>query len=410
MAYQATDILIVGAGPGGCMAALFLAKQGIPSILLDKATFPRDKICGDALSGKVVEVLKKYNPDLVQELQAQPFALDSWGVTFVAPNLQSLNLPFLSTKKMEHAPGFLAKRLDFDHFLVQQVKQQPLIQLMENCEYKKIIPQQDGIRLELSNGTSILTRLLIAADGAYSLATKQLANIRMEPKHYCAGLRAYYKNVKNLDPQNYIELIFLKEFLPGYLWIFPLANGEANVGVGMRSDVLRKKKLDLKKAMMETLHNHPFLKDRFKDAELIGKIHGYGLPLASKKRVLSGDRFLLVGDAASLIDPFTGEGIGNAMLSAMFAAQTAIEALQQHNFSTQFLKTYDRKVYERLGAELKTSTILQKLVNYPWLFNWVVKRANNSPTLKNTISAMFEDINLRKQFKNPLFYLKLLFN
>src|SRR5688572_26320535 len=115
-----TDVLITGAGPAGASAALFLAKKGIACVVADKMKFPRDKICGDALSGKVVEVLNKLNPLLVDELKHNDNFLGSWGVTFVAPNGEALRVPFKTKKGNNTAPGFIAKRLDFDNWLVEK--------------------------------------------------------------------------------------------------------------------------------------------------------------------------------------------------------------------------------------------------------------------------------------------------
>jgi menaquinone-9 beta-reductase len=104
---------------------------------------------------------------------------------------------------------------------------------------------------------SFNTRLLIAANGAHSSFARQTAGIKQEPEHYCAGLRAYYKNVAGLDKDNFIELHFLKDFLPGYFWIFPLPGGYANVGVGMLSETVSQKKVNLKKEMLRMIENHP---------------------------------------------------------------------------------------------------------------------------------------------------------
>jgi flavin-dependent dehydrogenase len=122
-----TDVLILGAGPGGAATALFLAKENIPCIVVDKAVFPRDKICGDALSGKVVEILNRYDRSFVEKLSLDPIQLNCWGVTFVAPNLEELSIPFRNKpkktdEKREIAPGFITKRYDFDHFMVNEVK------------------------------------------------------------------------------------------------------------------------------------------------------------------------------------------------------------------------------------------------------------------------------------------------
>jgi flavin-dependent dehydrogenase len=213
-----------------------------------------------------------------------------------------------------------------------------------------------------------------------------------------------------MDKENYIELHFLKEFLPGYFWIFPLPNGEANVGVGVRSDVVKKSKMNLKKEMLELIQAHPAFKNRFAEAELIGDIKGFGLPLGSKQRPLSGNRYMLVGDAASLIDPFTGEGISNAMISGMKAAETVISNIDQPDFNASSLSIYDKSVYRRLGPELKLSTHFLRALNYPWLFNFVVRKANKNRTLRETMCCMFESVDLRKKLRNPIFYFKFLFN
>ena len=89
-------------------------------------------------------------------------------------------------------------------------------------------------------------KLLVVANGANNYFSRHISNIPIEKNHCCAGLRAYYKNVSGMDHENFIEIHFYKDFIPGYFWIFPLPNGEANVGVGMRSDVVGKNKINLK--------------------------------------------------------------------------------------------------------------------------------------------------------------------
>jgi len=141
-----------------------------------------------------------------------------------------------------------------------------------------------------------------------------------------------------------------------------------------------------------------------------GQIEGWGLPLGSKKRSLSGNRFLLSGDAASLIDPFTGEGIGNAMVSGLVAARTIKKAVDNNNYSAGFLKQYDDELYKKLWTELKLSHYLQLLTSKPRLFNFVIGKASRSKELRQTISCMFENVDIRKKFTSPMFYLKILFN
>ena len=405
-----TDVLIIGAGPAGTSAALFLAKKGINSVILEKEKFPRDKICGDALSGKTVEVLNKLDKNLVAELSANKKFLGSWGVTFVAPNGQALRVPFQTKKEKKNAPGFISKRIDFDNWLAEKAQATTGIKLYEESEVRRYKREEGYILAEAKNGKVFKSKLVIACDGAYSSFAKSIGGLITEPPHNCFGLRAYYKNVKGLDTENFIELHFLKEFLPGYFWIFPLPDGGANVGVGMRADKMTAKKINLKKSFESILSNNPIMRERFAGAEAVGDIKQFGLPMGSKKRPLSGDNYMLCGDAAMLIDPFTGEGISNAMFSGYYAAIQAEKSLQQNNFSAAFMKQYDAELYGRLWSELLLSYRMQQLVSFPSLFNFVVKKANSNPLLSETISCMFEDLDMRARLKDPRFYFKLLFS
>ncbi len=411
--YQ-TDICILGAGPGGATAALHLANKGISSLLIDKATFPRDKVCGDALSGKVVNELRRIAPELPALFSQHEEQLPSWGIHFISPGGQKLSVPFKYnyTPGQDTPAGYISKRIHFDNFLVDQVRQRPEVQLLEGVDIIRHAQQPDGSFMLSGKGGEPLVhaKLLLVANGAQSGFTRHVAKQEQEPEHFCAGLRAYYQNVVGLDKDNFIELHFFKDFLPGYFWIFPLPNGHANVGVGMLSSVVSKKKVNLKKEMLRMIETHPELQQRFANAELVGDIKGYGLPLGSKKRSLSGDNYMLLGDAGALIDPFTGEGISNAMISGRWAAEQAAQCLEQQNFSAAFLKGYDAAVYNRLWKELKLSRKMQQLLDYPWLFNQVASKASKNKALAETISCMFNDLDLRERLKQPSFYFKLLFN
>jgi flavin-dependent dehydrogenase len=252
-------------------------------------------------------------------------------------------------------------------------------------------------------------KLLLVANGAQSAFVRQVVRQELEPAHYCAGLRAYYRGISGLSADNFLELHFLPELLPGYLWIFPLPNGEANVGVGMLSRDVARDKINLREKFLHLLATHPVLRERFAQAERLEPVRGWGLPLGSKRRVLSGDNYLLLGDAASLIDPFTGEGISHAMVSGRHAADWVGRALAANDFSARLLAGYDAAVYRRLGQELRLSTMLQRLMRWPSLFNFVANRAAHNPTLAETLSMMFLDIDLRARLKQPKFYLQLLF-
>lgn len=408
-----TKVCIIGAGPGGATTALQLNKLNIDCVLIDKAYFPRDKVCGDALSAKVISCLQKIDPAIIERFQKEEAKLDSWGIRFVSParnNLDAAFLPNLDAATISDAVGYVSKRLDFDNFLISEVKRCSHVKLLEGIAITDYKLLADGYLITDADGFSLKANLLIVANGAHSAFTKNVAQIQMEPKHYSAGLRAYYTGVTGMHKNNFIELHFLKNLLPGYFWIFPLPNGAANVGLGMPSDVLHKKKLNLKKKLLEIIKEDEVLKHRFKNAALAGSIVGYGLPLASKKRSLSGERFMLVGDAGSLIDPFTGEGIGNAMKSGYLAAAQAAEAIKANDFSKESLQHYDSEVYRVFGTEFRLSTRIQKLVKYPKLFNFIINVSARNKKIQELFSCMFFDMNIRKQLTKPSFYIKLLFN
>ncbi len=411
-----TKVCVVGAGPAGAAAALQLNRQGIECVVVDKAIFPRDKVCGDGLSGKVPTCLSRIDPEVAARLKQTSFKLNSWGVSFIAPNRKALDVGF--HPEYDNNPdlekkdpvGYVCKRVDFDNFLVEEVKKCRHVQLFEGKNITKYKQQSDGYLMSDEKGFLVKAQMLIIANGAHSAFSKKIAGIEMEPNHFYAGVRAYYNNVTGMHPDNFIELHFLKSLLPGYFWIFPLTNGAANVGLGIMSSEVSRKKINLKKELLRIVQTDPVLKERFKNAELTGTIDGYGLPLGSKKRKLSGERFLLTGDAASLIDPFTGEGIGNALYSGRNAAFIAEKAVKANNYSASFLSAYDNEIERALGRELRLSTKLQKLVKYPFLFNLLLNISARNKKVKELMSCMFYEVDLRAKLTRPSFYINLILN
>ena len=415
-------ILIVGAGPAGISTALFLAKKGVPSTVIDKAHFPREKICGDGLSGWVLRMLDRLDDTwaegLIQEerrkTKDEGMGLGSWGIRFYAPNMKSITIPYTNKYHPERAPGIIIKRIHFDHFLFQKAKSTKLIEVIEGVEIKNARITSDEVILKgTENKTGkeveLSGELVVIADGAGSNLGQYLTGSKKEDQHHVTGIKTYYRGITETPGMKHpVELFFLKSLLPGYFWIFPLPNGEANVGLGMRTDVMKKKGLRLKDELYRCIEQTPELKVRFKDAEQIHPIQAWGLPVGSKKRKLSGQRFLLVGDAASLIDPFTGEGVGNAMNSGFHAAEHISEALQNHRFDEEFNQKYDRRVYSKLWKELQNSTLIQKLVMRPWLFSWVLNRAAGSRYLQDSFRKMVDSVEERDKLGSVGFYLKAL--
>jgi geranylgeranyl reductase family protein len=407
-----TEVCIVGAGPGGVATALKLSYLNIPCVLVDRAEFPRDKVCGDAISGKVTTLLNRLDPEILKRFNAQPIQTDVWGIKFVAPNKRAINIPFQPdyVREAASAPGYVAKRADFDHFLIQEVQARENIQLVLNTEITKYERSERGWRVSDQKGHfQADARMLIVADGAQSTFSRKQAGLTIDYKHNAAAVRAYFRNVKELEEDNFIELHFIKAITPGYFWIFPLPDGQANVGLGMRSDILKRRKLNLGKELMQLIEQHPELKERFREAELVGPIKGYGLPLGSRRQSISGDHYMLIGDAGHLVDPLTGEGIGNAFYSGFIAAEQIQQCLEKENFTAAFLKSYDERVSRVLGSEMRLSYRLQKMLMYPMVVNIIAWVIVSNQKVINVLSRMYNDFSLREQLARPWFWIKMLF-
>lgn len=404
---ESFDLIIAGAGPAGCTLALNLADSGLHIAVVEKDVFPRKKICGDALSGKVLNVLKRLPGSIYQDFLVNVEKEPSRGIRFVAPNLRPLDLPFVVDASAAHEPpGYICPRYRFDEFLFNKLGNYPNITILGGTKISRVSVNTDFVSIATDKG-EFQSRLLAGADGVHSV-TRSLAGPGLQKSHYCVGIRSYFKNVSGLHPDNYIELIFLRELLPGYLWIFKGPAGLTNVGLGMLHHQIIKKRINLSKLLLDLVGNHPYLSPRFRDAIAVDKPEAHTLPLGTAKMKRSGNRFLLLGDAAFLVDPFSGEGIGNAMASGECASKVIRNCYDKNSFTESDLKEYDRKLQKRLGNELRISAILQKLSRFPWLFNFVINKAEKNGEIKELLSGMYTNDKMRARLTKPGFYFNLL--
>ncbi len=402
------DVIIAGAGPAGCACAFSLAGLGLKIAVIDKSIFPRDKICGDALSADVINQLNRMSPALLTSFDGFEHKMPSNGVRFVAPNYKQLDIDF-KNPAYTGAAGFVARRVDFVIFFFNQISSMDGVSVFQDQDIKNITYSNDSVCVETAK-ERFSADMAVGADGANSAVARLLTDNKFERKHFCAGLRQYYENVTGFHEGNHIELHFYKELLPGYFWIFPLTQNRANVGLGILSEEVAKKKMNLKDKLRDIINNHPNVSRRFKDARPLDQISGFGLPIGSKKRVLSGNRFVLAGDAAGLIDPFTGEGIGNAIRSGRIAAEHIKKSFGSHRFDAEQNRQYDKAIYESMWKELKISRSMQNMLKYPGIFNFVVNRASDNESVKLLLTSMLDNIDIKKELIKPSFYMKLLFN
>ncbi len=382
-----TDICIIGAGPAGAATSLTLSKMKIQHVIVDAAVFPRDKVCGDALDTTVMRVLNSIEPGCVEKeiLSNNHFTKSHSFLVHVNETSKTLiNLP------SKNYPGYpflcFCKRSYFDHYLISKIDTEyaqflqgtKVEKILHDTSVKTIYAKQDGREI------IIQAKMIVGADGDHSAVVRSLGGRKINRKHYAGALRQYWKGIGELQ-DGCTELYLPKSLGLGYVWIFPLPNGEANIGLGMQSALIAKHKIDIKKVMQDLIEHDPVLQHRFKNATPLESMQGYGLPFASLQKKLHGDGWLLTGDAASLIDPTTGEGIGPGMLSGYIAAHFIQRAIQKNDFSEEMFRHYDREVYKRLKGSiqvyrflLNTSTkwyrfFLNQVITHPFIRKKIVR-------------------------------------
>ncbi|MBW3130298.1 NAD(P)/FAD-dependent oxidoreductase, partial [Hymenobacter profundi] len=351
------DVAILGAGPAGAACALALHGHGLRVVMVDKATFPRDKVCGDAIPGLALKALRQLNPAWHAELLANltPRA-DTRDSRVVAPNGRELHIRW-------QLPTFNSPRLHFDDHLLGLVRRHTTTEIREGYAARDIQTTPTGVQLLPADKEQepLTARLLIACDGANSVAARRLTQRTIDKAYHCAAVRAYYSDIAGVDGTT-TEFFFLHEYMAGYCWIFPVGNGVYNVGFGMLSEAVARQRVDLKKMLPQLLATHPELARRFAGAQRLSDVEGFGLPLGGRPRPLAGERFLLCGDAASLIDPLQGHGIDTAMQSGILAARQAIRSCQHNDFSPTFLADYEHQVARQITSKLARSYRLMRLV------------------------------------------------
>ncbi|MFA4983050.1 MAG: geranylgeranyl reductase family protein [Candidatus Micrarchaeia archaeon] len=400
------DCIVVGGGPGGSTAAAFLAKKGKKVLILEKERWPRDKTCGDGISGKSIAILRELG--LLETLDRADHG-STTGLTFSSPNGKALAIKFGGGENAIKK-GYVCRRFVYDRLLWQNA-QKCGADAIEGAAVGGVVREGGkicGVSARMADGSEAEYRgkMVIGADGVASAIAREVRGAEVDPQHTCLACRAYYSGVRGMDGT--IEIHFVKSIMPGYFWIFPLENGLANVGVGMMMSDVKAHGISLQHEMEEIIGKHPFFAERFAGAKALSPVKAWSLPFGSKKRKVHTDNVLLVGDAAGLVDPFSGEGIGNAMLSGKLAAEAACEALDANDTGEGFLSRYPERLWAAIWNELTTSYTMQKLGRREWLLNFVINKANSSERARDAITGTITSEKAKAEYRSPLFYLKLL--
>lgn len=373
------DVIIVGAGPAGCTAALSLGSSGLKIALIERKKFPRDKTCGDAIPAFVPKVLSTINPEYAKAFEGLAGRNKVNICRIVSPAEKNLDLKFSEY-------GYICRRSIFDAFLFDLACQLPNITTFQETTVKDVSENTIEIIIRTDNNQDLKTQLVLGCDGANSIIRRYLTGTEINFNHCSSAVRAYFKNITD-TPSDTFELHFLKELLPGYFWIFPLNENQFNVGLGVPSASVTGEKINLRRELLRIVEKVPYISKRFLKAELISEIQGSLLPLWSHKTPISGNRFMLCGDAASLINPASGAGIGQAMQSGRFAGWQALKCFRKSDFSANCMKSYDETVNDKLWKENRKYLLMRDLViKNSWVFNRFISAAQKSKSMKKMIS------------------------
>ena len=377
------DVIISGAGPAGCTAALALGSSGLRVALIEKERFPREKICGDAIPAYVPKVLNTINPEYGKAFEELSEKEKINVCRIIAPDKKSLNLKFSEY-------GFTCKRLIFDAFLFKLASQLSNLTVFQDTQVKDARSDDAGVIIYTDKNPELKSQLVIGCDGANSIIGKKLAGTKTAAGENSVAVRTYFRNIKDSSP-GALEFHFFNDLMPGYFWIFPLPDNQFNVGLGLPSKIISEKSINISKELLRIIETVPSLGNRFSKAEMTGEIKGHLLPLCSRKIRISGKRFMLCGDAASLINPVTGSGIGHAMQSGRYAGWQALKCFEKNDFSQDFMRLYDKTIHEKLWPENKRYLMIRQFImKYPAILNTIVKAGSASRFINRTIVKNLE--------------------
>lgn len=394
------EAIVVGAGPGGSATAALLADAGHRVLVLDKAGFPRHKACSEYVNPEGARLLR----DLEVEEEALALGAHRMAAMLIhTPGGGRFLADFAEAEVGRAALGLSRHKLD--HLLLRRATAAGA-EVMERAHVRDVLVERgsvvgvaatiDGARAELR------APLVVGADGHHSVVSRALGLDAAPPWPRKTGLVAHYRGVTGLDAWGEMHV-----GRHGYAGLAPLEDGLTNVAFVADAAVVSGRDGPLERFFEGGLARLPAVATKLAGAERVGGIRGVG-PMARRARRTAGDGFLLVGDAASFLDPFTGEGIYEALRAAHLAAPVASAALRAGDVSAATLTPYRAARRRAFFAKRQVCWLVQGFVHAPALLDYAAARLDRRPALGRTLAGVLGDFRPAQQALSPVFLARLL--
>ena len=382
---QDADVVVVGAGPGGSATAQALAEAGLDVLLLEKSSFPREKVCGDGLTPRAVKTLLDMGIDTSP---ANGF-IRNRGLRIIGGDVK-IELPWPELASWPDY-GLVRPRLDFDE-LIARAAQQAGARLQEHSTVTGPLLDPAGrvIGVTAKVGpdkveTTYRAPLVIAADGSSARLALQLGVTKRDDRPMGVAVRRYFTSPRHDDDmlESWLELRAPNgDLLPGYGWVFGVGDGTSNVGLGILNTTKAWQDTDYKKLMARWTGSMP-TEWQYDDEHATGPVRGGALPMGFNRQPHYTRGLLLVGDAAGAVNPFNGEGIAYAMESGRLAAEIAVQALARPEGAQRerVLQTYPTEMKARYGGYYSLGRVFVTMIGNPQVMAVATKYGLPRPLL-----------------------------
>jgi menaquinone-9 beta-reductase len=372
------DVIVVGAGPSGATTAYYLAQAGLDVLLLEKARFPRDKVCGDGLTPRAVKTLVAMGVDVGPDSGW----LRNKGLRVIGAGLR-LQMPW---PELDSYPGYglVRSRSSLDETLARRA-QAAGARLVEGITVTAPLLDDAGqiVGVTASEQT-FRSRIVVAADGNSSRLSVAMGLRKRDDRPLGVAVRTYYKSPRHDDDylESWLDLWDGDRLLPGYGWIFGMGDGTSNVGLGLLNTSAAFGNTDYRALLKRWLRSMPE-EWGFTEENQTEPVRGAALPMGFNRTPHYYRGLLLAGDAGGMVNPFNGEGIAYAMESGEILARTIVQALARPTRAEaeRVLLGYPRALQQAYGGYYTLGRMFVQLIGRPQLMRFATKHGMSRPAL-----------------------------